>query len=153
MLQVVTIETPGLGDRSYLVHDDGVGLVVDPQRDIDRVLAAADNKGVRITHVAETHVHNDYVSGGLELSRRLTVPYLVAAADEVSFDRHPVTDSDEIDVGPLEVRVLATPGHTPHHVSYLVADAGRPAALFTGGSLLYGTVGRTDLVVPRRHRL
>jgi glyoxylase-like metal-dependent hydrolase (beta-lactamase superfamily II)/rhodanese-related sulfurtransferase len=146
MLQVVTIETPGLGDRSYLVHDDGVGLVVDPQRDIDRVLAAADNKGVRITHVAETHVHNDYVSGGLELSRRLGVPYLVAAADEVSFDRHPVTDSDEIDVGPLEVRVLATPGHTPHHVSYLVADAGRPAALFTGGSLLYGTVGRTDLV-------
>jgi glyoxylase-like metal-dependent hydrolase (beta-lactamase superfamily II)/rhodanese-related sulfurtransferase len=146
MLQVVTIETPGLGDRSYLVHDDGVALVVDPQRDIDRVLAAADKAGVRITHVAETHVHNDYVSGGLELSRHLGVPYLVAAADDVSFDRYPVTDGVEIEVGPLGLRVVATPGHTPNHLSYLVADAGQPAALFTGGSLLYGTVGRTDLI-------
>lgn len=144
-MQVVTIETPGLGDRSYLVHDAQVGLVVDPQRDIDRVLAAADAAGVRIARVAETHIHNDYVSGGLELSRRLGVPYCVAAGEEVSYAREPVAGGDDFEVGSLGVRVLATPGHTPHHVSYLVSGGGRQA-LFSGGSLLYGTVGRTDLV-------
>jgi glyoxylase-like metal-dependent hydrolase (beta-lactamase superfamily II)/rhodanese-related sulfurtransferase len=146
MLQVVIIETHGLGDRSYLAHDGRVGLVVDPQRDIDRVLDAADITGVRITHVAETHVHNDYVSGGLELSRLLGVPYLLAGAEDVSFERASVGDGDEIAVGSLRIKVLSTPGHTPHHLAYLVAEGGRPAALFTGGSLLYGTVGRTDLI-------
>jgi glyoxylase-like metal-dependent hydrolase (beta-lactamase superfamily II)/rhodanese-related sulfurtransferase len=148
MLQVVTIETPGLGDRSYLAHDGRVGLVVDPQRDIDRVLDVADAAGVRIAHVAETHVHNDYVSGGLELSRLLGVPYLLAGAEDVTFERSSVGDGDEIAVGNLRVEVLSTPGHTPHHLAYLVAEGGRPAALFTGGSLLYGTVGRTDLIGP-----
>ena len=66
----MTIETPGLGDRSYLAHDGEVAIVIDPQRDIDRVLALAASAGVRITHVAETHIHNDYVSGGLDLARR-----------------------------------------------------------------------------------
>ena len=65
MTEVVPIETPTLGDRSYVVHDGDVALVVDPQRDIDRVTAVAAGKGVRITHVAETHIHNDYVTGGL----------------------------------------------------------------------------------------
>lgn len=146
-MEVVTIETPGLGDRSYLVHDAGAGLVVDPQRDIDRVLDAAEQAGVRIDRVAETHIHNDYVSGGLELSRRLGVPYLVAAAEEVAYTRVPVAGGDEFAVGSLRVTVLATPGHTPHHVSYLVSGGDRQA-LFSGGSLLYGTVGRTDLVDP-----
>jgi hydroxyacylglutathione hydrolase len=148
-VEVVSIETPGLGDRSYLVHDGEVGLVIDPQRDIDRTLGAAEAAGVRIAGVAETHLHNDYVSGGLELSRQLGVPYLVAAAEEVSYQREPVAGGDEREIGSLHVQVFATPGHTPHHVSYLVSDlvsgAGRQA-LFSGGSLLYGTVGRTDLV-------
>lgn len=148
MAEVVIVETPGLGDRSYLVHDGRVALVVDAQRDIDRLLAAADREGVRISHVAETHIHNDYVSGGLELARRLGVPYLVAAAEEVAFDRVPVADGDLVCVGDLTVTVLATPGHTPHHVSYLVSSPAGPDAVFTGGSLLYGTVGRTDLVGP-----
>jgi glyoxylase-like metal-dependent hydrolase (beta-lactamase superfamily II) len=69
MIDVVRIETPALGDRSYLAHDGEVGLVVDPQRDIDRITALAASLGVRITHVAETHMHNDYVSGGLALGR------------------------------------------------------------------------------------
>ena len=148
MPQVVTIETPGLGDRSYLIHDGQAGFVVDPQRDIDRVLAAAKDAGVRITHVAETHVHNDYVTGGLELSRLLEVPYLVAAAEDVSFARYPVADGDEIDAGTMHIRVITTPGHTPHHLSYFVEAPGEPSAVFTGGSLLYGTVGRTDLIGP-----
>jgi hydroxyacylglutathione hydrolase len=144
-VEVVPIETPDLGDRSYLVHDGQVGLVIDPQRDIDRLLAAAEGAGVGIVRVAETHVHNDYVSGGLELSRHLDVPYVVAAAEKVSYAREAVAAQDEFAVGSLRVQVLDTPGHTPHHVSYLVS--GRDGqALFSGGSLLYGTVGRTDLV-------
>ena len=79
-MNVETIETPSLGDRSYLVHDGEVALVVDPQRDLDRVLSAADDARVAITHVAETHLHNDYVSGGLALSQRTGATYLHAAA-------------------------------------------------------------------------
>lgn len=148
MLDIVTLDTLGLGDRTYLVHDGDVALVIDPQRDIDRVQEAAAKAGVRITHVAETHIHNDYVSGGLDLSRSTGATYLVAAAEDVTFERFPVAEGDEIAVGTFRVRVLHTPGHTPHHVSYLVYEGEQPAALFSGGSLLYGTVGRTDLVSP-----
>ncbi|HEY5352668.1 MAG TPA: MBL fold metallo-hydrolase, partial [Streptosporangiaceae bacterium] len=87
MHEVVTLETPGLGDRSYLAHDGETAVVIDPQRDIDRVLDAAQAAGVRITHVAETHIHNDYVTGGLALARATGAAYLVAAAEHVSFSR------------------------------------------------------------------
>ncbi|MFY9808906.1 MAG: MBL fold metallo-hydrolase [Pseudonocardiaceae bacterium] len=84
-MHILTIETKSLGDRSYLVHDGTVALVIDPQRDIDRVEQALVEAGVRLTHVAETHIHNDYVSGGLDLSRRHEAAYVVNAADGVSF--------------------------------------------------------------------
>jgi hydroxyacylglutathione hydrolase len=145
---VVTIETPELGDRSYLVHDGEAALVVDPQRDIERVLTVAEAVGVQVTHVAETHLHNDYVSGGRELARETGAAYLVAGAEKVAFDRTGVHDGDTFPVGALTVSVIATPGHTPHHVSYVVGSAGRAEAVFTGGSLLHGSVGRTDLGAP-----
>ena len=69
MAEVISVETPTLGDRSYLAHDGQVAVVIDPQRDIDRIRALAEERGVRITHVAETHIRNDYVTGGLALSR------------------------------------------------------------------------------------
>ncbi|GAB2905870.1 MBL fold metallo-hydrolase [Rhodococcus aerolatus] len=151
-MHVETIETPSLGDRTYLVHDGATALVVDPQRDTDRVTALADRLGVRIAAVAETHLHNDYVTGGHHLARALGVDYLVNAADEVDFDRRPVRDGEEVAVGGLTVRVVATPGHTHTHLSYVVSDAGAldgaEQAVFSGGSLLYGSVGRTDLVAP-----
>jgi len=144
-MDVIVIETPQLGDRSYLVHDGAVALVIDPQRDIDRVDAVAREAGVAITHVAETHLHNDYVTGGYELARAHGAKYLVNAADPVQFDREPVTDGQVVQVGKLRVTVVATPGHTHTHVSYLVSD-GTTEAVFSGGSLLFGSVGRTDLV-------
>ncbi|CAN5359275.1 MBL fold metallo-hydrolase [soil metagenome] len=144
-MDVIVIETPQLGDRSYLVHDGTVALVVDPQRDIDRVEAAARSAGVRITHVAETHLHNDYVTGGYELARAHGALYLVNAADPVTFEREPVSDGQSLHVGDLTVTVVATPGHTHTHLSYIVTGDGKEA-VFSGGSLLFGSVGRTDLV-------
>ncbi|SBT67139.1 Glyoxylase, beta-lactamase superfamily II [Micromonospora sediminicola] len=150
-VEVSVIATSSLGDRSYLASDGRVAIVVDPQRDIDRVLHLAGAKGVRITHVVETHIHNDYVSGGLELARITGAHYLVAAADEVGFNRMPVADGDEVPVSDaLRLRVVGTPGHTFHHLSYALDEAGdgdwTPVGVFTGGSLLFGTTGRTDLL-------
>src|SRR5579863_1713563 len=144
MHPVVTIETPSLGDRSYLVHDGTDAIVVDPQRDIGRVLAVAKSGRVRIAYVLETHIHNDYVTGGLALARHTGAEYVVAAAEEVGFSRLAVADHDQLSAGSLTVTALHTPGHTPGHLSYVVGDAGQdPLAVFTGGSLLYGAVGRT----------
>src|SRR5262249_36603836 len=131
----------------YLAHDGTVAFVVDPQRDIDRVLTLAGRLGVRVTHVFETHMHNDYVTGGLVLARLTGASYHVSAADEVAFDRTGLRDDDVVEVGGLmRVRVLATPGHTFTHLSYALAEGERPVAVFTGGSLLYGSTGRTDLL-------
>jgi glyoxylase-like metal-dependent hydrolase (beta-lactamase superfamily II)/rhodanese-related sulfurtransferase len=144
---IAVVETSSLGDRTYLVHDGVAAVVVDPQRDIDRVLLEAGRLGVRIAYVAETHLHNDYVSGGLALARLTGAGYLVAAAEEVHFDRVRVADGDLIEVTDrLGLRVVATPGHTFHHVSYVVVLDGEPVGVCTGGSLLYGTTGRTDLL-------
>jgi hydroxyacylglutathione hydrolase len=144
---ILSIETPTLGDRSYLVHDGEVAFVVDPQRDIDRVLDLAADEGVRITHVFETHIHNDYVTGGLALAQRTGAGYFVNGADEVGYDRTPIADGDEVAVGAsMRLRALATPGHTFTHLSYALTAASEPVAVFTGGSLLYGATGRPDLL-------
>lgn len=145
-----TLEFEGLGNRSYLAGGPNATAVVDPPRDIDRVITAAAERGTRIAVVVETHLHNDYVSGGLELARVTGARYLVPAGASVSFAHTPVNDGDTVPVDEgLTLRAVATPGHTPHHTSYVLEEDGRPAAAFTGGSLLIGTVGRPDLVEPR----
>jgi hydroxyacylglutathione hydrolase len=151
MYKIVTLETPGLGDRSYLVHDGGTAMVIDPQRDIDRMLEAAEAASVRISYVLETHIHNDYVTGGLALAQAAGAAYLVAAGEEVSFNRTQVSDGDEITAGSLALTAVATPGHTPCHLSYVLREGPHdPVAVFTGGSMLFGAVGRTDLVSPEQ---
>ncbi len=147
MITVVPLDTAGLGDRSYVAHDGEVALVVDPQRDYDRVLAITEEAGVEITHVFETHVHNDYVSGGLALARETGAAYHLNAEDDVDFEREQVVDGDVIAVGAMRVRVLHTPGHTHTHLAYLLTDeAGVSQGAFTGGSLLFGATGRPDLL-------
>ncbi|GAA0920952.1 MBL fold metallo-hydrolase [Nonomuraea longicatena] len=149
MYDVHVIETSSLGDRSYLATDGAAAVVIDPQRDVDRVLALAGRLGVRITAVAETHLHNDYVSGGLELSRLTGAAYAMAAGDEVAFERTPLTDGDVLEVSPtLRLKAMATPGHTFHHLSYVLEHEGAQVGVFTGGSLLFGTTGRPDLLGP-----
>ncbi|MFJ5305043.1 rhodanese-like domain-containing protein [Streptomyces sp. NPDC088350] len=153
MYFVETLATEGLGNRSYLAGGRETAVVVDPPRDIDRVLATAARRGVRITHVAETHVHNDYVSGGLELARITGAAYLVPAGAQVAYGRVPAADGDRAEIdGGLSLRAVDTPGHTPHHTSYVLYDGDTPVAAFTGGSLLIGSVGRPDLVDPRLTR-
>jgi hydroxyacylglutathione hydrolase len=146
-MDVSIIETSSLGDRSYLISEAGAAVVVDPQRDIDRVLALADDLGVQITHVLETHIHNDYVTGGLELSRTVGAQYVVPGRDALGYPRRAVDDGDIIDAGPIQLQVMHTPGHTHHHVSYVLRDStGAAVGVFTGGSMLFGTTGRTDLI-------
>jgi len=148
---VLPLETPTLGDRSYLVHDGEVAFVVDPQRDIDRVLTLLAEHDVRLTHVFETHIHNDYVTGGHALARSTGAAYLVNGADEVSFARTPVSDGQVVAVGErMRVTALATPGHTFTHLSYALTTVedglDRSIGVFSGGSLLYGATGRPDLL-------
>jgi hydroxyacylglutathione hydrolase len=141
----------GLGNSAHLVisEKDGVAALIDPLCDVDQYLDVARREGVHITHVFETHIHNDFVSGSRELAA-LTGARIVASADAgLDFDHQAVRDGDVVVVGDVSVTVLATPGHTPEHVSYLARDTSRPAeppVLFSGGSLLVGAVSRTDLL-------
>jgi hydroxyacylglutathione hydrolase len=146
MIEIVTIETPSLGDRGYLATDGSAALVIDPQRDFDRVLAIATEREVAVTHVFETHIHNDYVTGGLALARQTGARYHLNGADPVAFERTPVADGDLIDAGSMRVQVIGTPGHTFTHLSYVLHDGDQVVAAFTGGSLLNGSTGRTDLL-------
>lgn len=148
-LHVHTIATPSLGDRSYIATDGTHAIVIDPQRDIDRVLAVINEHQLTVTHVCETHVHNDYVTGGYTLAHELDAAYVLSADDEMFFAFHGVRDNDTFTSGSLNITVLHTPGHTPTHLSYLVTD-GNENVVFTGGSLLYGSVGRTDLISKAR---
>ena len=150
---ILTLDTPSLGDRSYLVHDDEVAFLVDPQRDLDRVLALLAEHGVRLTDVFETHLHNDYLTGGLALAQLTGAAYHVNAADEVAFERNPISDGETVSVGTrMRVTALATPGHTFTHLSYALTDAGadldQSIGVFSGGSLLFGATGRPDLLGP-----
>ncbi len=142
----------GLGHQSYLIMSDGaeVAAVVDPRRDVEVYLKAADAAGARITHVFETHVHNDYVTGARELRERTGATIVNASTADLQYEYQGVRDSERVEVGTLTFVALSTPGHTPDHVSYAVYEPGReaPAAVFTGGSMLVGSAGRTDLVSP-----
>lgn len=146
-IAVIALDTPTLGDRSYLVHDGVVAFAVDPQRDIDRVLAILEREQVRLDNVFETHVHNDYVTGGYALARRTEAAYHLNADDPVRFGHEPVRDGDTITIGRMRLTAIATPGHTFTHLSYaLTDDTGASIAVFSGGSLLYGSTGRPDLL-------
>lgn len=146
-MEIVTIETKSLGDRSYVVIDGTVAAVIDPQRDIDRVLDVIAERALEVRVVLETHLHNDYVTGGHELAQRTGARYVLPVGDDVAFEHLGAADGDELVLGDHVVLQSAhTPGHTPHHLSFVAAVDGEVAAVFTGGSMLYGTVGRTDLV-------
>jgi hydroxyacylglutathione hydrolase len=148
-----------LAQASYLIGCAATGeaLVVDANRDVEQFIRAAESEGVRITHVTETHIHADYVSGSRELARRTgSRLYLSAEGGEdwqYAFAGPAgavlVRDGDEFQVGNIRIEVVHTPGHTPEHVSFLVTDraaADRPIAVLTGDFVFAGDVGRPDLL-------
>src|SRR5205085_2310010 len=110
-------------------------------------LAAANRRGLRVAYSAETHLHADFVSGSRELAAQ-GAEVLAPSGGHLEFAHRGVADGEELDVGGLVLRALATPGHTPEHLSYLLLDGATPVALFSGGSLLVGAVARTDLIDP-----
>src|SRR2546428_2142707 len=143
----------GLGHASYLVADPdaGVAFLVDPDRHIDTYLSAAARLGVLITDSFETHVHNDYVSGSRALAEIRPITVHVGEDAEIAYPHMSHTDGDLVDIGELRIRCIATPGHTPEHVAYLVADLRRSEDaqyLFSGGALLVGHIARVDLLGP-----
>ena len=148
MARVWTLTDAGLGNSSYVVEvADGLALVVDPSRDPRPYLDLATIHGLRIGFTAETHVHADFVSGGRELAA-LGAQLLAPAGSGLAFGHEPMRDGQELDLGGLALRAVATPGHTPEHLSYLLLDGADPAAVFTGGALIPGGVARTDLGGP-----
>jgi hydroxyacylglutathione hydrolase len=144
--EIIQLHTPGLGDNTYALRSGGEVVVVDPQRDLDRIEAMLRHTGGRLVAVLETHVHNDYVSGGPALARRHGAQYGLPADSGYGAEHRPLTDADEVVVGAVRLRALATPGHTPHHTSYAVVEAGDVRAVFTGGCVMVGACGRTDLI-------
>ncbi len=146
-ITVISLDTPTLGDRGYIAHDGKTALVVDPQRDIDRVEQVLTENSLNLGAVVETHMHNDYVSGGLVLAQNHQATYITSAEDPVAFKRTAAHDLDEFAIGNFGIKALHTPGHTFTHLSYVLHnESGNPTGIFTGGSLLHGSTGRPDLL-------
>jgi hydroxyacylglutathione hydrolase len=145
-MEVRSIRTPGLGDATYVLAHEGLGVLVDPQRDVDRFLAAAAEMDVQLRWVLETHLHNDYVSGGRDAAARTGAELVLPASAVVPFRHTPAFHTEDLVEGSLAIRPIHTPGHTPEHTSYLVLIDGEPVAVFSGGALLVGSAGRSDLL-------
>jgi len=141
-----------LGDTSYLLVSEGEAALVDPQRDAWRFVAAAEARRARVRRVLETHVHNDYVSGALEARGATGAEIAAPARGGYEFAHRAVEEGDELRVGAVTLTAWHTPGHTPEHTSYVLREDGAPdpVAVFTGGSLIVGAAGRTDLLGPER---
>lgn len=140
------VSTPGLGDHSYVVTVGSTAIVIDPQRDIARFESLLD--GMTLVGVFETHVHNDYASGGPTLARSHHCGYVLPVGTGATVAHNAIAPGDTVEVGSMTLRAIATPGHTPHHLSYALYSGDESVAVFTGGSMLVGAVGRCDLISP-----
>ncbi|MDP2663689.1 MAG: MBL fold metallo-hydrolase [Dehalococcoidia bacterium] len=139
----------GLGNSSYLVGsaESGVAVAIDPARDAELYIREAEQRGVRTTHILETHLHADFVSGSRELEARTGAVICAGAKASLQYDHRPVREGEILETVGLRFRVVETPGHSPEHVSYLAVDpSDRPLALFSGGAIIVGGAARTDLL-------
>lgn len=147
--RIVSFLNEGLGHTSYLVDlGDGTALVIDPARVPDAQLTEAARRGLHIAYTADTHTHADYISGSPDLAIATGAEFLAPADAKLQTPYRGVRGGDDIAVGSLTLRAVSTPGHTPDHLAYLLIEHDRPVALFSGGSLMVGSVGRTDLLGP-----
>ncbi|MQA98034.1 MAG: MBL fold metallo-hydrolase [Streptosporangiales bacterium] len=144
---LVPLVDEGLGNSAYLVDlGDGRALAVDVPRDLRAAYAAARRRRLTIAYAADTHLHADFLSGAVQLGRDEDATVLVSAAGRRAFPHRGLADGDEVDLGGLRLRALATPGHTDEHLSFLLLDGSRELGVFTGGSLIVNSAARTDLL-------
>ncbi|MFJ7290372.1 MBL fold metallo-hydrolase [Streptomyces collinus] len=137
----------GLGNNAYLVDlGDGRALAVDASRDLRALRTAAERRGLSVAFAADTHLHADFLTGALQLAADDGATVLASAAGHRTFDHRGLADGDEVDLGGLTLRALATPGHTDEHLSFLLLDDTKELGVFTGGSLIVGSAARTDLL-------
>lgn len=141
------VRVEGMGCASYLVGAGGECAVIDPRWDIDAYLRLAERAGLRITHIIETHVHADHLSGNRRLASVTGAPIYVHDAGRTEFATHLMREGDALAFGTVSIEVLHTPGHSPDSVTLLVrdTDGAEPARLLTGDTLFVGDVGRPDL--------
>jgi hydroxyacylglutathione hydrolase len=152
-----TIQTEGIAELSYLLGDDdeGIGAIFDPRADVDVYVEMAREAGLSITHIFETHIHADLVSGSRELCARLESARIYNSSEggaEYGFEREKVHDGDRFEFGEVLVTARHTPGHTPEHMSYLMSDIEHPDepwGILTGDSLFVSSAGRPDLLGER----
>jgi hydroxyacylglutathione hydrolase len=148
LVTITSFVDEGLGNSSYLVEiGDQHGLVVDPPRDIRPFLALAADRSIKLSHSLETHLHADFISGSRELAAG-GAKILAPRDAHLGYPHLALDDGEELDLGGLRIRPIATPGHTPEHFGYLLLDGDMPVAFFSGGALLPGGVARTDLMAP-----
>src|SRR5207237_8316423 len=126
-----TIQTEGIAERSYLLGDDdeGVGAIFDPRPDVEVYIDMARDAGLAITHIFETHIHADLVSGSRELCARLESAKIFVSHEgsaEYGFEHEEIKDGDRVTFGEVLITARRTPGHTPEHVAYLLADTELP---------------------------
>jgi len=146
--RVIPFEVPGLGNRTYIAIAGTYAVLIDPPRDVDSLVGFIKDSGWSLSHVFDTHVHNDYISGGLAAARLTDAEYVAPRDGGLTCPARLVGHGDVVTIGDAQVRAVHTPGHTPHHMSYVLNADGRDVATFTGGGLLYSGVGRTDLFGP-----
>jgi hydroxyacylglutathione hydrolase len=138
----------GLAHSSYLLGGTKTCAIVDPRRDVQIYIDAAEGLGMKITHILETHLHADFISGHMDLADMTGAIIVTPKAGKARFKSLTVKQGDTLDIEDMSIRVLDTPGHTPEHISYVVADKARgreAAAVFCGDTLFVGDVGRPDL--------
>jgi hydroxyacylglutathione hydrolase len=148
---LIPLVDEGLGNSAYLVDlGDGRALAVDVSRDLRAVREITAKRGLRVAYTADTHLHADFLTGAVQLARDDGAAVLASAAGARAYPHTPLGDGDEVDLGGLTLRALATPGHTDEHLSYLLLDGCRELGVFTGGSLIVGSAARTDLLAAGR---
>jgi rhodanese-related sulfurtransferase len=148
---IVPVVDEGLGNSAYLADlGDGRALAVDASRDLRAVRRAASRRGLTVAFAADTHLHADFLTGAVQLAADEGAAVLASAAGHRAFAYTALADGDQVDLGGLSLRALATPGHTDEHLSYLLLDGDRELGVFTGGSLIVGSAARTDLLGPSR---
>jgi rhodanese-related sulfurtransferase/glyoxylase-like metal-dependent hydrolase (beta-lactamase superfamily II) len=144
---LIPLVDEGLGNSAYLADlGDGRALAVDASRDLRALRQAASRRGLRVAFAADTHLHADFLSGAVQLAAGEGATVLAAAAGHRTFPHTALADGEEVDLGGLRLRAMATPGHTDEHLSYLLLDGDRELGVFTGGSLIVGSAARTDLL-------